>query len=331
MKNGNNPEFTHTAFKDERFLDYLSFLLNNLSGKNIISSCGIREMLNMLIPWRMNYGIRSFLLSQERRLNISNPKDVIDLLYNGFTRRRIDDELFDWIDEKNPRTCLFVWRRIHYINFVQYDVTRQDCQPVFSEWIFSKIPYTVSKTIHDLKIHNEISNSSSIRTSVIRYFDRLNIDKSAKEHLLLYIKSSYSNPSNNKRLHQWFDTQNREQVEWTVSYMRETLYYYPLVSCAPSSNTRLMLDDIQSFWDILFSENIDKYKYALSSMKKAWSQKKFRDKNVSKKQFSINMSVDIMPILNELVSMYEIRTNKNELIESLIRKEYESMKAKHRI
>ena len=65
-------------------------------------------------------------------------------------------------------------------------------------------------------------------------------------------------------------------------------------------------------------------------MKKAWAHKKFRDTDTNKEQFCINMSNDIHSILEELASMSGNKKNKNELIESLIRKEYELMKAKYK-
>ena len=58
-------------------------------------------------------------------------------------------------------------------------------------------------------------------------------------------------------------------------------------------------------------------------MKKTWSQRKYRDKNKEKKQYSINMSQDIGDILDKL--SLARNENKNAIVEALIRAEYEKI------
>lgn len=330
MRNMYQNELAHRAFKDKRFLDYLSYLLNRLTGRSSFSSYGVNEMIELLRPHKINDNIYSYLLSLNNRVEINDTVAVVDLIFSQFIREKIDDTLFDWINEASPRACLFVWRRIHYICFEERHSTIPGAPSKCITWNYTRMPYTVGKMIHDLDVSILTSNISNIRTSIIRFFDRLVINKEWKCHLLLNIQAQYLSASTNKKIHSWFNKQNTEQTDWTVNYMRTTLSYHPLVPHEENQNNIIIQDDIQSFFDILFNENIDKYKYALSTMKKAWSQKKFRDENTKKKQFSINMSTDITFILNELTSMNGNRKSKNELIEFLIRKEYELMKAKHR-
>ncbi len=55
-------------------------------------------------------------------------------------------------------------------------------------------------------------------------------------------------------------------------------------------------------------------------MKKAWSQKCFRDNRVGKKQYSFNMSNDISALLDELCKKEKL--TKGELIEDMIRRKH---------
>ena len=331
MRNIYQNELTHPAFKDKRFTDYLSYLLNRLANKRSFSSYSINEMIELLRPDKIIDNVNSHLRLLDNRVNINDTMAVIDLIYSQFIKGKVDDMLFDWINETNPRACLFAWRRIHYISFEEYSSTIPGDPSKYVRWHFTGMPYTVGKMLNDLDASILTSKLFDIKTSIIRYFDRLEINKEGKSNLLLNIQHRYLSASTNKTIHSWFNKKNIEQIDWTINYMRTTLLYCPLVSHETSQSGRIIQDDIQSFFDILFDENKDKYKYALSAMKKAWSQKKFRDENTSKKQFSINMSKDITFILNELVSTNGDRINKNELIESLIRKEYELMKVKHKV
>ncbi|WEE20935.1 ribbon-helix-helix protein, CopG family [Aeromonas caviae] len=86
------------------------------------------------------------------------------------------------------------------------------------------------------------------------------------------------------------------------------------------NSTAAQKDDLISFFDVLSVVNIDRYKLLVSNIKKAWSQKIYRDKNLEKKQYSINMSKDIGDILDELSHMEQ--KNKNAIIEELIREAY---------
>ncbi len=122
---------------------------------------------------------------------------------------------------------------------------------------------------------------------------------------------------NNAEIINWLNKQKTEKVAWLHKYLEhKNIDYVPLVL----NGSPAQKDDLISFFDVLTITNIDRYKFLVSNIKKAWSQKVYRDKNLEKKQYSINMSKDIGDILDELSQIEQ--KNKNTIIEELIREAY---------
>lgn len=153
--------------------------------------------------------------------------------------------------------------------------------------------------------------------NIISTINRLPCNKAAKEKLARAISELSESIMKNDEITAWFKKHNKDKVSWLHHYLEhKRIDYTPLVL----NSTAAQKDDLISFFDVLSVVNIDRYKLLVSNIKKAWSQKVYRDKNLEKKQYSINMSKDIGDILDEL-SQVENK-NKNAIIEELIREAY---------
>ncbi|WP_046874063.1 hypothetical protein [Vibrio diabolicus] len=110
---------------------------------------------------------------------------------------------------------------------------------------------------------------------------------------------------------------DEEKIKWAWSYI---LKHEPLVIkyiWNNKSSTQDLKDFIIAFFDAI-EEN--KREITIKRIKKAWDQKKFRDKVQSKKQYCINLSESS----NEKLKAISISKNmkRNKVIESLINNEY---------
>jgi hypothetical protein len=69
------------------------------------------------------------------------------------------------------------------------------------------------------------------------------------------------------------------------------------------------------------ADNLDRKALLIDKMKKAWSQKKFREKSNGKKPYSISMTQNTKQKLNALAEEHEMKIN--EMVELLIQNEYQ--------
>jgi len=167
---------------------------------------------------------------------------------------------------------------------------------------------------------NEITNRNISVFLIICCINRLQIDKVNKLQILENIKQASSYAIDNQEITHWLKKDEKQKIPWMYDYLRGTRSdYIPLV---PRGSIGVR-DDIISFFDVTRTFNEDSSKLIALTMKKSWSQRKYRDKNKDKKQYSINMSQDIGDILDKL--SLARNENKNAIVEALIRAEYEKI------
>ncbi|WOD09042.1 hypothetical protein [Marinomonas sp. GJ51-6] len=68
------------------------------------------------------------------------------------------------------------------------------------------------------------------------------------------------------------------------------------------------------------SDNVDRKALVIDKMKKAWSQKKFREKSSGKKPYSISMTLNTKQKLNAMAEEKGMKIN--EMIEYLVQNEF---------
>ena len=312
------------SLKDKRFIDYISYYINLLSGRRVIGVHTKNEILDMLAPSKISGGVIDYIMSKAVVTGEYRIDFVLNVFHTDFKSNCLDDIAFSWLGKNNSSACIFAWRTIQNI-YIYPEAGQEWTGPETIVSIsFTPIQQKINGTYFSLRslcVDEQPSTVSEIRTLIVRYFDRLPISRQQKEHLIFSIRMRYNNSLDRDDVRPWLRANITEQIKWTIQYMKEKVYHM-----APPEfdhNSEFIVDDICTFWSILSIENEDRYKHSLSTMKKAWSQKKFRDKNSTKKQYSINMSNDIEHILDQLHSA--TGENKNQIIESLIRREHSAL------
>lgn len=203
-----------------------------------------------------------------------------------------------------------IFESLRYIHRKKDQQLEHKCEFFLSPSILNENIKTHTRT--NKKWNTEISTQN-----ITALINRLPCKKIEKEDLVRAISESAESAMKNDEIKSWLNKQNKEKTTWLHKYLEhKEIDYVPLVL----NDTSAQKDDLISFFDVLSITNIDRYKFLVPNIKKAWSQKLYRDKNLEKKQYSINMSKDIGDILDKL-SQIENK-NKNAIIEELIREAY---------
>ena len=317
----------HHVLKDKRVISF--FYHQN---RGTVSSLGVTELppaeevIRLYAEKQLATNYKHYSVDQ---LNTNKDNtQIADRMLQFFNLNCPNETEYNWLDENDNRLCFYCWRVVFLCaNNKKFDedsrIWGMFDAPSFTQYLSGS---TVNNQIHYPTLNNHPRTSMEARKSVIYYIDSLKTDKSIKSRLIDSLAKESVKIVKEKPLTLWFDRNDIEaHVTWIESYLRVNLNANSILF-----SKKNVTHEIQSFFDTMMTCNQMEYRYYISTMKKAWAQKKFRDRNTNKKQFCINMSNDIHSILEELASMSGNKKNKNELIESLIRKEYELMKAKYK-
>lgn len=296
------------------FADYLWYCTCKINGGSTTDI----PPISLLIKHLENSCTTPNALALMRKYSPRDQRDFglerwIDTLAGEFDAKCLTDKSFDWLDNKNTRIHHFIWRLMSHLG-VQIDGSDQLLAKTINITLCSSF---VNDNIKTHANTNKKLKSNISTLDIASTINRLPCNKTEKENLVLYISEFSESIMNSAEITTWINKQKAEKVTWLHKYLEhQNIDYVPLVLNGSSAQK----DDLISFFDVLIITNIDRYKLLVSNVKKAWSQKIYRDKNIEKKQYSINMSKDIGNILDELSQMEQ--KNKNAIIEELIREAY---------
>lgn len=296
------------------FVDYLWHCTCKINGGSATDippiSLFIKHLENSCATPNAHAFMRKYNPRDERKFGLER---WIDTLAGEFDAKCLTDKSFDWLDNKNTRLHHFIWRLMSHLH-VQIDGSDQFLAKTININLYSSL---VNDNIKTHTNTNKKLKSNISTLDIVSTINRLPCNKTKKEELVLYISDFSESIMNNTEITTWINKQKTEKVAWLHKYLEyKNIDYVPLVLNGSSAQK----DDLISFFDVLIITNIDRYKFLVSNIKKAWSQKVYRDKNIEKKQYSINMSKDIGDIIEKL-SQIENK-NKNTIIEELIREAY---------
>ncbi|EFO39599.1 hypothetical protein BS041_RS10675 [Vibrio parahaemolyticus] len=164
---------------------------------------------------------------------------------------------------------------------------------------------------------NPNGNSFKERVKRVRiYITKVNESKHNYIELEMKIVRKWNLSLDKTEIISWLKD-DEEKIKWAWSYI---LKHEPLVIKYIWNNknsTKDLKDFIIAFFDTIEENKRD---ITIKRIKKAWDQKKFRDKVQSKKQYCINLSESS----NEKLKAISISKNmkRNKVIESLINNEF---------
>lgn len=234
------------------------------------------------------------------RLSKSDHKKLMSLIaemQKAFGGVQPSKEEFKWLNERDNRFGNWVWC------FLRDNVERPNSE------LLSLLSYNPLK--------NNRSNIDDRRLDVILSFVEGEADVGEQLECADYITEQWIRNYKNKELIDWLDNANKIQWKWAWGYLEKKEPRAVRKAWSPVSEIECR-EALVAAID-MFDDTYRK-KLFLMNMKKAWSQKKFRDKSGGKKAYSINMTPKTKERLDELAEHYELKLN--EVIEKLVKEEH---------
>ena len=214
---------------------------------------------------------------------------------------------FNWIKE-NDRYCYWAWINIRSVFNVRGEPEFHGPMlnlPLYERMIIDRKP----------------SSTNERYNAIISFFDQLDKNIDTKRNYLSYLKESLGSMSYYLKSFNWLNENDDEQCNWAFRYITtgNTNIFNPYIITSTLSTKEIYLTIITSF-DTWYSSPAEKELF-LIKIKKAWSQKKYRDETLKKKLLNTYISHDAKNKLDKLTK--GSRRKINEVIEELINKEYE--------
>ena len=307
-------EMVRTRLYDEVFVDYLWYRTCEINGYTECRVPSNAELEDKLQRACMTDASKIFMETYNHRSNDSNRIDKwISTLACEFEKKCLTKKDFNWLDEQYTRLHCYIWRLMSHLECIDS-----------GQGLFGHKEYQCTLNIniqafnakHFVKMDG-IYNNAVTKKNIIHLINRLPNAKHDKLKLIKDIQKYTEHALQNQQVVSWFKDESNKKATWLYDYLHTlNLGYTPLVMPRSSG----VKNDIISFLDVLCIVNDDRFKLLVINFKKAWSQRKYRENNKTKKQYSINMSHDIGDILDEICT--KRNENKNSIVENLIRAEY---------
>ena len=308
------PEIVDSINLNQRGIRFISNFLGLPININPISAKSIfLEIINKDKQHILNR--RSF-----NSLGLAQDSDIDEArVINWVSNECIDISLFDWIDTKNNRLCIYVWSYIRLLNKSSFRNVQGTASLNRSDILNTK-----AQSLGGQHFYEEIVNIESLpkdnkarKESIIDFFDLVNFNVLQKKRLLAQLKLKWMHSTDKNDIFNWA---NKNNQQWAWNYLFKDSHPIWFINNNQPDN---YLNGIVTTFDLL-NDDPDKRELLISKMKSAWSQKAYRDKNNGKKAVSIVLSEDIIKKLDFICENTDRR--KNEIVTRLIREEYDKIK-----
>lgn len=194
----------------------------------------------------------------------------------------------------NERVLNAFW--IHIRSICENNPNTKKYQDLYGEMSLDQSPIT-SERRREL-IHKFIQFLEWPRTEKLRILETL---KDMAQYIRTFDKSFT-----------WLDIKNENQCDWALAYMKRRITIEPHISPVSVSEKFCSALAIFDYWNA----PLDTKKLFLLDIRRAWSQKKHREKLEGKKPYNFIMKKNLAKKLDLLSE--KMSSNKNELVEKLI-------------
>lgn len=281
---------------DQREIRFISKLLNlDITPKSEKSiSLG---MINERKPYILNR--LSF-----NSLGLNHDSDIDEeRIINWVSNECIDISLFDWIDTKNNRLCIYVWSYISLLNESSLKNILRTLSLNRSDILNTKAHSLGGQYFYEsMNIESLPKDNKTRKENIIEFFDLININALHKNKLLAQLKLKWMHSTEKNNIFNWA---NKNNQQWAWNYLFKDSHPIWFINNNQPDN---YLNGIITTFDLL-NDDPDKKELLISKMKSAWSQKVYRDKNNGKKAVSIVLSEDIIKKLDFICENTDRRKN----------------------
>ncbi|MEC6831057.1 hypothetical protein VXS06_04685 [Photobacterium toruni] len=267
------------------------------------------------IPPQNNNIPLSTIIMQVKAESLIGNKEKTNEIFNNI-KELYDNSLLQeneliWIKQNNGRLTNWLWHLIikykntlnlfnKYIGISKYDYNTNSVSLDFFDY------FSFNKKAYSTKEKNEL---------IIKLFELSSINRNDKISLINKLRDIWNEIITIDNL-KWIISNDDSLYEWAINYfieynIKNSNNITDITNISFENNFDKLVLLIDS-WDA----HVDTKKLFIQSIKKAYAQKKFRDKQVGKKQCSFNLS---QKSINQLALLSELQgVPKNHILESLI-------------
>ena len=277
---------------------YLEYLHNNLQ----VSRVPRLRKFNSVQECEsyINDTVISFAERKNKESNV-----VFNDLKVAFDKTQLTQSEFAWLDKKDERFCNWVWCYLKALSL-----------PSIKE-LDSNVDFESLSLAH---FWDDKNNFSDRYADIIKAFHCAEAEHAEQLELSVRITDKWKYIFEDKRMVNWLEEDNtNKQWDWVWAFLKKERQDLELDVWTPMKESELQSVIIAA---IDTMDNIDSIELLLMKLKRAWSQKKFRDKSGGKKAYNINMTIKTKQRLDKLAEHYDLKLN--EVIENLIKANYET-------
>ncbi|BFM50009.1 hypothetical protein [Marinomonas sp. THO17] len=234
------------------------------------------------------------------------PKNFAAQMTTAFNSTQLPHSYFRWVDKNDTRLCNWLWCYLkkHTNSNSQDTETQHIPHPLLSR--LSSQPFLIEK-----------DNNTDRYADILNAFYFGELTAKHQQDVLEFLKSLWFEVEADTSVTDWLGDSNVIQWQWAYSYL-QNVKTRPLPMAWTSHRDNEKREIVITTIDL--ADNLDRKALLIDKMKKAWSQKKFREKSNGKKPYSISMTQNTKQKLNALAEEHEMKIN--EMIELLIQNEY---------
>lgn len=292
-----NAEFLDAASERECafYVDYLLKNIRSASLKNLRGNSPT-ERVNKLNEELDN------LIKKNRA-----PQNFSTQMRSAFKSTQLPSSYFRWLDKKDERLCNWAWC---YLKGKTKTTETDQEKDVIKE---SELLLLAEKAFNI-----ERENAADRQSDILTAFYDGEADAQQQQDILDHLKSKWQDIRTNEGITHWFEENNPSQWAWAWSYLQNITQRPLEPAWIPSKDSEKKAAVIAT---IDLSDNVDRKALIIDKMKKAWSQKKFREKSSGKKPYSISMTLNTKQKLNALAEEKGMKIN--DMVEYLVKNEYQ--------
>ena len=250
--------------------------------------------------------------------NCSWSKDLnltLTTLLEAYQASKVPSACLQWLNQVNLRTVVLIWHALYHCEndlkssrFSVHIDRRQPIPPSATSVLgLAQLPIFTSSTTN-LSPRNE----KEFRNALTHFFLTWEAPLAVKMPWLESYKDIQNTIHPFEKSFRWLDVKNATQIEWAANYIKKIEWRS---RSFPVFDRSLKLIDVVLVFDDWQVDKPSKELF-LIKMRKAWSIKKFRDKNILKKSFNFLLDKSMEKKLNDLSS--RTGKSKNEIIESCV-------------
>jgi hypothetical protein len=291
-----NAEFLDAASERECafYVDYLLKNIRSASLKNLRGNSPT-ERVNKLNEELDN------LIKKNRA-----PQNFSTQMRSAFKSTQLPSSYFRWLDKKDERLCNWAWCYLKGKTKKTETDLEKDVIKDSELLLLAEKAFTIER-----------ENAADRQGDVLTAFYDGEADAQQQQDILDHLKSKWQDIRTNEGITHWFEENNPSQWAWAWSYLQNITQRPLEPAWIPSNDSEKKAAVIAT---IDLSDNVDRKALVIDKMKKAWSQKKFREKSSGKKPYSISMTLNTKQKLNALAEEKGMKIN--DMVEYLVKNEY---------